>query len=272
MIRANYHTHSTFCDGANTPEEMVARAIELGFVALGFSGHMDPEVSMDWAAYSAEVERLKSANAGRLDILLGAELDNCHDPSTCADAEYLIGSTHYIPVDGKLVCVDDTPERLARECEEHFGGDYYALARAYYDFEARVVERPACTFVGHFDLVTCFNDREHFIDEDDPRYLGSALACVEHLASLGVPLEINTGALAKGRKAEPYPNKRLLSALHDCGGQIVISSDAHSARLLDACFDRAVAAAVECGFTHANVLAHDEFGHVGFVQVALDEA
>ena len=58
MIRANFHTHSTFCDGRNTPQQMVDRALELGFVALGFSGHMDPEVVMDWPAYSAEVKRL----------------------------------------------------------------------------------------------------------------------------------------------------------------------------------------------------------------------
>ena len=139
MIRANFHTHTTFCDGADTPEEMVDRALALGFSALGFSGHMDPEVSMDWDAYSAEVRRLASAHAGKLDILLGAELDSCFDPVTCAGAEYLIGSTHYVPVDGTLVCVDDTPERIAKECGEFFGGDWYALARAYFDFEARAL-------------------------------------------------------------------------------------------------------------------------------------
>jgi len=35
----NLHTHSTFCDGIDTPEEMIKVAIEKGFVSLGFSGH-----------------------------------------------------------------------------------------------------------------------------------------------------------------------------------------------------------------------------------------
>ena len=39
MIKANFHTHTTYCDGKNTPEEMVQAAIALGMTAIGFSGH-----------------------------------------------------------------------------------------------------------------------------------------------------------------------------------------------------------------------------------------
>ena len=38
-IKANLHTHTTWCDGKNTAEEMVRSAIESGFDVLGFSGH-----------------------------------------------------------------------------------------------------------------------------------------------------------------------------------------------------------------------------------------
>ena len=38
-LRANAHTHTTFCDGKNSVEEMTLAAIERGFVALGFSMH-----------------------------------------------------------------------------------------------------------------------------------------------------------------------------------------------------------------------------------------
>ena len=36
---SNFHTHSVFCDGDNTLEEIATSAIEKGFTALGFSGH-----------------------------------------------------------------------------------------------------------------------------------------------------------------------------------------------------------------------------------------
>ena len=39
MIKTNFHTHTTFCDGKNTAEEVVLSAIEKGFSAIGFSGH-----------------------------------------------------------------------------------------------------------------------------------------------------------------------------------------------------------------------------------------
>ena len=39
MMFSNYHTHTTYCDGANTPEELVLEAIRLGCPELGFSGH-----------------------------------------------------------------------------------------------------------------------------------------------------------------------------------------------------------------------------------------
>lgn len=37
--KQNLHTHSTFCDGKDTPEEMVLTVMEKGFSSVGFSGH-----------------------------------------------------------------------------------------------------------------------------------------------------------------------------------------------------------------------------------------
>lgn len=271
MLRANYHTHTTFCDGANTAEEMAHQAIDLGFEALGFSGHVDPGVQMDWEDYASEVLRLRSTLRDKIDILLGAELDNLFDPSCCLEAEYLIGSTHFIPVDVTLDgCVDMNPETSVRCCREYFGGDWYAYCRAYYEFESEVFSRTHCTFVGHFDLVTRFNDELHAFDEEDPRYLRPALETMEHLVQQGVPFEVNCGAFNRGRKAELYPRQSLLQALHDFGGEIFINSDAHEKGLLDGGFETAVERAIACGFTHVNTLRHDAHGQVEVRQVALD--
>ena len=64
----NFHTHTVFCDGKNTPEEMVLSAIEKGFTALGFSGHgltsFDPGYCLrDTAGYRAEILRLMKSDA-----------------------------------------------------------------------------------------------------------------------------------------------------------------------------------------------------------------
>lgn len=38
MISANYHTHTTFCDGRDTPEQIVQEAIRLAVRPSGFPG------------------------------------------------------------------------------------------------------------------------------------------------------------------------------------------------------------------------------------------
>lgn len=274
MLRANYHTHCTFCDGHDTAEEMLQAAIGRGFTHLGFSSHVDPDVPCDWEAYAAEVRRLRAAYAGRIDILLGAELDSLWGPERevrCPGAEYVIGSTHFLPVDEPPAgCIDWSPERLTELCGAYFHGDWYALVRAYYDFEARVFERTRCDFVGHFDLISGFNPVLHAFDESDPRYLGPALDAMEHLVAQGVPFEINCGSVNRGRKREPFPCRALLQALHDFGGEILINSDAHDAHLIDGGFSLAVELAKQCGFTHTNILAHDTDGAVELRQLALD--
>lgn len=35
----NLHTHTSYCDGADSPEEIVLTAIDKGFTSIGFSGH-----------------------------------------------------------------------------------------------------------------------------------------------------------------------------------------------------------------------------------------
>ena len=64
-LLSNIHTHTTFSDGRNSAEDMVQRALSLGFHTLGFSEHgcadyddaaMPAEVEPE---YRAEVRRLK---------------------------------------------------------------------------------------------------------------------------------------------------------------------------------------------------------------------
>ena len=47
MIPANYHTHTLFCDGKNTPEEMVLEAIRLTLKLPGCSKQFPRDVGKD---------------------------------------------------------------------------------------------------------------------------------------------------------------------------------------------------------------------------------
>ena len=314
-LKANYHTHTTFCDGSDAAEAVVQEALRKGFTHLGFSGHMDPGVSMDYAAYAQEICRLQVAYRDRIDILRGAELDNVYDPSCVTDAEvhdsagampsalrmnmalpdalgtsageafgtlgaeYTIGSTHFVPVPGSsvwstpaafgthregsenwdLIGVDGDIGMLHDQCRQYYGGDFYALSADYYRFEAMVATRLHPTFIGHFDLITRFNDLSradggHFLDEMSERYLLPARRAMEALVPYGLPFEINCGAVNRGRKRELYPRPELLRHLHALGGEILISADAHQKELLDGGFEEAMELARWAGFTHTNLL------------------
>lgn len=293
-LKANYHTHTTFCDGSDTAEAVVQEALRRDFTHLGFSGHMDPGVSMDYDAYAQEICRLQAAYRDQIDILRGAELDNVYDPSCVAGAEargsaaavpgaeYTIGSTHFVPVPGSavwstpaafgthregsenwdLIGVDGDIGLLHDQCRQYYGGDFYALSADYYRFEAMVAARLHPTFIGHFDLITRFNDLSradggHFLDETSERYLLPARRAMEALVPYGLPFEINCGAVNRGRKKELYPRPELLRHLHAFGGEIVISADAHQKELLDGGFEEAMEVARWAGFTHTNLLVRE---------------
>ena len=270
-LLANFHTHTVFCDGRDTAEDMVKQALALGFTKLGFSGHMDPDIHMDIDKYFAEIGRLKEVYRDRIEILCGVELDVLYDPACALGADFLIGSTHFLDVPTEYpISVDYSEEMMERLCREFFGGDYYRLSKAYYDLETQVYDRTKCTFVGHFDLVTRFNDSMHFLDEEDSRYTGPALDAMDYLVSQGVPFEINCGAVNRNRKKELYPNRFFLKKLREMGGEILINSDAHQKELLNGGFDIAVDTAMACGFSHVNILSKQGTGKLHFIQLALD--
>lgn len=271
-MQCNFHTHTTFCDGSDSAEDVVRQAIAFGMKRLGFSGHMDPEIHMDWPAYTAGIRRLQEKYRGSIDIFLGSELDIWYPEwvrtappaenylkEIYRDAEYLIGSVHYLrSSDGVLTAIDDREDKIRFLLDTTFAGDPYAMARAYFALVTKVYDMLHCTFIGHFDLITRFNDSMHYIDESDPRYTGPALEAMEYLVREGVPFELNCGAVNRGRKKELYPDQFLLRKLHDFGGEILITADAHQKEKLHAGFDIAMQRAAAAGFDHVNVLSRNE--------------
>ena len=120
---ANFHTHSTFCDGKNTPEEIVLAALEKGFASIGFSGHgytpFDLRYCMkDTAGYIAEIKRLRDKYRADIQIYLGAEEDAF---ATVArwEFDYIIGASHYLSVGEKHLPIDSSLDHF-RRCLEAF--------------------------------------------------------------------------------------------------------------------------------------------------------
>ncbi len=269
MIRCNFHTHTAFCDGKNTPSEMAARAYADGYAALGFSGHsyvafdhccMDRE---ETRKYISEVQRLKASYAGKMDIWLGTEQDYFSDIDI-TPYEYVIGSVHYLHVGGNYIAVDDTPDIVKKAVRENFGGDPYKLVKAYYELECRLFERVHADMIGHIDLITKFQDKSPYFDTDDNRYRNCWQEAVSELISYGKPFEINTGAMSRGWRSGPYPSSEILRFIKARGGCIIINSDTHSADTIGFAREEAIILAKECGFESQVIPNRDGFREIPF--------
>lgn len=258
MITADFHIHSRFSDGADTPEELVKTALRKGFTALGFSEHSFTEMDKAFAlppektaAYRAEIKRLKEKYAGEIDIFCGIEQDYFSAEPT-ADYDYVIGSVHYVRKNGVYLAVDESAVGLKKEVDAYYSGDFDALAADYFALVADVPAKTNADIIGHFDLVSKYAAQNGY--GESTRYLHAAESAVRRLAPLGLPFEINTGAMARGAKTVPYPSPAILQMIRDNGGQILFSSDCHKKENLGFAFDRAVRTAREIGFTKYAVI------------------
>ena len=225
------HVHTNFCDGHDSPEEMVLSAISKGLKKLGIVTHsyvpFDPEscISIDRIEdFVYEISVLKKKYQDRIELLCGVEMDifSTHDTTLF---DYVIGSVHYLKQDGRYISVDETPTMLLDMIKKHYSGDFYACAEDYFDTVAQWAERSP-DIIGHFDLIKKFSLFARF-DPENERYRAAWQKAADALLKLGVPFEINTGGIAKGWLREPYPSDEMIDYILSHGGSVILSSDAH---------------------------------------------
>ena len=253
-MKSNYHTHSSWCDGKNTPEELILAAIAKGFDELGFSSHaMLPESDTDWVLtpdkaprYAAEVRALAEKYRGRIKVRCGVEADYVPgganpDRATYAAIapDYIIGSIHFVVApDGARVPVDHEPQLLMDGIRDHFGGSAEAFVKAYYAQARDMVANFDFDIVGHLDLVRKFNAKHPYFDERADWYRAEIAKTAEAVAKSGKLAEVNTGAISRGWLDDAYPSAEFRALLRERGVRFVLSADAHAADALDCAFDR----------------------------------
>ena len=133
---SNLHTHTLYCDGNNSAEDYIKRAIELGFISIGFSGHsyipgalgegwcMSEEGTLE---YIKEVKVLKEKYKDKIEVYTGLETDYYSgykkDIKDKLSLDYTLGSVHLIKNDttGEYYSIDSSPE-ITEEGIKAFGG------------------------------------------------------------------------------------------------------------------------------------------------------
>ena len=262
MINRDYHIHTNLCDGKDAPKDMVNAAVNKGFTTLGFSGHaplgseywcMTPE---NFEVYKKEILSLKEEFKDKIEILCGIEQDYYSETETDS-FDYVIGSVHGLKVDDGFVFMDDTDDGLQKGINEHFEGDPLLLAERYFETVADVKNKTGADIIGHFDLLLKFQEKTPIFDTTHPRYVNAAKKAIDTLATQNVLFEVNTGAMSRGYRTAPYPEKQMLMYIKEKGCDVILTSDCHNKDFLGFGFEAALKLIKECSFTRLAYLTKD---------------
>ncbi|MBQ9104143.1 MAG: histidinol-phosphatase HisJ family protein [Clostridia bacterium] len=233
MINTDLHIHSCFCDGVDLPETIVLEAIKKGIKHLGIVVHsfvpFDKDFCLEENRYQefiAEISKLKSKYKDKITLYAGIELDYYSTPNV-SGFDYVIGAVHYIEKNGEYYSVDLSPEELKRAVEVGFFGNYMEFAKEYYLLVSKLCERP-CDIIAHFDLITKYNDKYKLFDTESNEYKNAWQQSANELLKHNKYFEINTGAMFRVGKKEPYPSTEIINYLKERGAKFILSSDAHS--------------------------------------------
>ena len=270
-LKQNLHTHSVFCDGNDTIEEIIISAIDKGFSSIGFSSHsyvedatyhtLTPDTLKD---YKREICALKQKYADKIKVYCGIEQD-IESPVDSDGFDFTIGAVHTLKLGGKLYDVDWTAEKTKDIINNFFSGDGLKYAKVYYERLAQLPKYGDFDILAHFDLIAKFNEITPLFDEESDEYKSAVLETVRALAGKIPYFEVNTGAISRGYRKTPYPSPFIIKELKKSGFGAVVTTDCHNKDFLDCGMRDADRLLRECGFREKFILSDNGFKAVPLV-------
>ncbi|MCR5142941.1 MAG: histidinol-phosphatase HisJ family protein [Ruminococcus sp.] len=278
------HTHTDFSpDAKSSPEEMCARAAELGLTRFAVTDHCDcnywlpaaekfpdgiPEGfkdeemcgARDYA--TASIKRTAELKERYPFLLCGIELGQpLQAPEAAAqilsmpELDLVIGSHHmnagcadFYWLDYRSMDISEIHRLLERSFEE-----IYDMCRRA-DFDT----------LGHLTYPLRYIVGDCGIEVDMSRFGDIIREIFRTLAERGRGIEINTSGLRQ-KYGRTLPDREYVKLFKDCGGEILtIGSDAHCAADLAAGIPQGIDLARECGFRY---VAYFEKRRAEFIKI-----
>ncbi|HHZ03155.1 MAG TPA: histidinol-phosphatase HisJ [Tissierellia bacterium] len=275
MHITNLHTHTIYCDGKNSPEEMVLAALEKNFHSIGISSHGPVDEETDWnikkdkiEEYIEEVTALKYKYKDKINVFLGMEMDYIPgigfsdiSRSLINRLDYYIGSVHYLGKlkNGSMWTVDYTMEELIKGIEESFQGNIRKAVETYYETISEMAYKFQPPIIGHFDLFKKNNKNNILFNENEPWYIEAVENCLGIIKNTSSAIEINTGGIARGFTKEQYPSTFILELIREINIPVIINTDAHSVEGLDCGLNEMYMLLNKLGFESLTYLTKDGF-------------
>lgn len=263
-VLGNYHTHSRWCDGEGEIAEVIDAAIAADLAQIGITSHAPVPFTATYAlpmadlrAYREEVLRLREAYRGRIDVLLGLEIDALPELREFNQREVLdlgfdftVGSIHFVRTlpDGQPWPLDASAELFERLLHERFAGNIRQLSEEYYQLVATLADYPGVDIIGHMDRgVRLWNGSGQFFDEAQPWYREQIDATLRALGEAGKIVELSTGGWRRGL-SDPWPSAWVVRRCRELGIRMTINSDSHHPSQIAYDYDRALALLQGAGY------------------------
>ncbi len=236
----NYHSHTQFCDGRNTLEEIAASAAEEGFRYWGITPHspinIDSPCNMLREQVPEYLERcndVKGKYNGRMNVFTGMEVDYLGadfgphiDYFQNLPLDYRIGSVHFVPTqEGVLLDCDGSVERFSQYLKDGYNGDLRYVVEKYFEQVLYMIERGGFELLGHFDKIIGNASALDTEMENADWYEALIDDVISHAKAARLTVEINTKAY--GDRHRFYPHERWWDKLLAAGLPLVVNSDTH---------------------------------------------
>ena len=249
----NFHSHTQFCDGHATMEEMARAAVACGMEHYGFSPHSPIPIaspcnmsSESVGEFLGEVERLQQLpelaacrfyKAMEIDFL-GDDYGPANDYFKNLGLDYSIGSIHFIPTQsGEYVDIDGSFENFSKRMKLYFRNDIEYVVSTFFSQSAKMIEHGGFDILGHFDKVG--QNASYYSPgiEDSELYRSLVNGLIDTIIARRLTIELNTKA--RELHGRFFPGERYLERLVRAGITILVNSDAHRPDRINASRDEA---------------------------------
>ena len=279
---ANYHTHTSLCDGAEEPENYAKAAIDLNFASLGYSAHAPLPFFCKWTlrrenleTYKQLINQLKDKFAGEIEIYCGLEMDYIPDlwPRLKEDIkpetlDYTIGSIHFIDSfpDGRRWTIDGGNAEFAIGWKEIFDKDSHAVVTKYFEYTRQMVHEMKPTIVGHIDKIKMQCTEHCFIPDADAVFRKELLYTLEDIKNTDCIVEINTRGMYRRNEPDFYPGTWAIQQMAKMNIPVAINSDSHRPEELNKLHDKARKTLFDAGYRTFKTLYKGEWVDTSLVE------
>ena len=265
---ADYHVHTSYSDDSEYPmEEVVKDAIAQGMDEICFTDHVDYGIKRDWddphgmlyrpggpgepermplanvdyPAYAAEIDALKSKYRSKIMIKMGMEfgmqthtIPQYEKLFSSYPFDFIILSVHQVE-DKEFWTQDFQRGRTQEEYNLRYYEEMLALVQQYHHYSV----------LGHMDLISRYDNAGIFPFE---RIRPIVTEILKTVIEDGKGIEINTSSYRYGLK-DLTPSADILRLYRELGGRIItVGSDRHRKEHLGAYFTETIDALKGLGY------------------------